>query len=203
MRGSLVVLALVASPFLAASAQGHSPKRTDYPKCDARARGNSANVASQNGLKNRADPTLQGNKNCPPVTPPGSNDGGSSSGGSSSGSAGAPVGFNSVTGTLYNDPDGVGMYDGSQFGLAGWTVQLTGPYGVLSATTDGNGMFSFSGLPGGSYSLCVVPPGGWLATGPLAGISCPGASFGYSIAAPDVTFDVVFSDYDFGFKSAP
>lgn len=198
MRGSLVVLALVASPFLAASAQGHSPKRTDYPKCDARARGNSSSVISQSGSTHRVDPTLQGNKNCPPaVTPPGS------TGGSSGGSTGGPVGFNSVTGTLYNDPDAVGMYDGSQFGLAGWTVQLSGPYGVLSATTDGNGMFSFSGLPGGSYSLCVVPPAGWLATGPLAGISCPGASFGYSIAAPDVTFDVVFSDYDFGFKSAP
>jgi hypothetical protein len=190
MRGSIVVLALAASPFLAASAQGHSPKRTDVPlgaKCTVPARGNSGNVASQTGLNNRANPTLEGNKNCAPPPAP------------------APVGHSFITGTLFNDPDATGMYDPtSQFGLAGWTVQLTGPAGVLTTVTDGNGAYSFSNLDAGSYTLCVVPPAGWINTAPAGGVSCPSSSFGYSIDAPaGVSFDVYFSDYNFGFQSAP
>jgi hypothetical protein len=105
---------------------------------------------------------------------------------------------------LFNDPDAVGAFDGSQFGLAGWTVQLTGPSGTLTATTDGNGNYSFSNLVAGSYSLCVVPPAGWINTAPSGGVSCPGSSWGYTIDAPaDVGFDVYFSDYNFGFQSAP
>jgi SdrD B-like protein len=194
MRGSIVVLALVASPFLA-NAQGHSPKRTDFPssaKCDTRDRGNSSNVMSQTGKDNRADPTLKGNKGCAPApTPPPTPD-----------PQGA-AGHSTVTGMLYNDPDSMGAFDGSQFGLGGWTVQLSGPAGILTTTTDGNGVYTFANLAAGSYSLCAVPPGGWINTGPANGVSCPSSSFGYSIDAPDVTFDVLFSDYNFGFKSAP
>jgi hypothetical protein len=204
MRGSIVVLALVASPFLAASAQRHTPHRTLVPasaKCDPRARGNSENVASQKGLDHRADPTAKGNKQCPVAQPPG---GGDTGGGTTGDPAPTPTGNSFVSGMLYNDPDGIGAFDGSQFGLGGWTVQLSGPAGVLSTTTDGNGNYSFSNVAAGSYSLCVVPPGGWIATGPLAGVSCPSSSFGYTIDAPaDVAFDVYFSDYNFGFKSAP
>lgn len=198
MRGSLVVLALVASPFLAANAQAHQPKRTDVPigaKCTVPARGNSANVASQNGLQNRADPTTKGNKDCP-VPPSGGGTGGSS--------GGATVGHSFISGMLFNDPNAIGAYDGSQFGLAGWTVQLVGPSGTLTATTDGNGNYSFSNLDAGSYTLCVVPPGGWINTAPSGGVTCPGSSYGYSIDAPaGLSFDVYFSDYNFGFESAP
>jgi hypothetical protein len=194
MRGSLVVLALVASPFLAASAQGHSPKRTLVPvgaKCTVPARGNSADAASQTGLQNRADPTQRGNKDCPAPQ-------------SGGGSGGATVGHSFVTGMLFNDPNAVGAYDGSQFGLAGWTVQLTGPSGTLTAVTDGNGNYSFSSLDAGSYTLCVVPPAGWINTAPSAGVTCPGSSYGYTIDAPaGLSFDVYFSDYNFGFQSAP
>lgn len=204
MRGSIVVLALVASPFLAAGAQRHVhvPTKTLTPhsaKCDVRARGNSDNAASAMGKANRADPTLKGNKDCPVATP-GGNDGG--------GSSGDPVpvpatGNNSVTGMLFNDPDGIGAFDGSQFGLGGWTVQLSGPSGVLTTTTDGNGVYSFTNVAVGTFSLCVVPPAGWIATGPLAGVACPSSTFGYEIDSPDAGFDVAFSDYNFGFKSAP
>lgn len=184
MRGSLVVLAVVALPFVA-SAQGHSPKRTDVPvsaKCTVPGRGNSSNVASQTGTDNRVDPTTRGNKDCvPPVA--------------------ASTGHSSVTGTLYNDPDGIGSFAG-QYPLVGWTVQLSSPAGIQTAISDGNGMYSFSNLNAGSYTLCVVPPGGWVNTGPASGASCPGPSFGYTIDAPAVSFDVIFSDYNFGFKSA-
>jgi SdrD B-like protein len=200
MRGSLVVLALVASPFLAASAQGHSPKRTLVPlgaKCTAPARGNSGSVASTTGQTNRVDPTQRGNKDCPAPQ----SGGGGSTGGST---GGATVGHSFVTGMLFNDPDALGAFDGSQFGLAGWTVQLTGPAGTLTAVTDGNGNYSFSNLDAGSYTLCVVPPGGWINTAPSAGVPCPGSSNGYTIDAPSgLAFDVYFSDYNFGFQSAP
>jgi hypothetical protein len=190
MRGSIVVLALMAAPFVA-SAQGHSPKRTDVPlgaKCVAPDRGNSSNVTAST---TRVDPTTRGNKNCPAPT--------------QGGSPGAVVGHSFITGTLFNDPDGTSMYDpSSMFGLSGWTVQLTGPAGVQTATTDGNGAYSFSNLDAGSYTLCVVPPGGWINTAPTSGSPCPGSSYGYQIDAPaGLSFDVYFSDYNFGFKSAP
>jgi hypothetical protein len=153
-----------------------------------RDRGNSSNVASQTGQTNRVDPTTKGNKGCAPAPTPAPQGAG---------------GHSTVTGTLYNDPDSMGAFDGSQFGLGGWTVQLTGPAGIQTATTDGNGMYSFANLAAGSYTLCVVPPAGWINTGPASGVSCPSSSFGYSIDAPDVSFDVLFSDYNFGFKSAP
>lgn len=204
MRGSLVVLALVASPFLAANAQGHRPKdgldhrpkQTMVPKCTVPGRGNSANVASSTGQANRVDPTQRGNKDCP--VPPTGDPGSSGSG------SGSTVGNSFVSGMLFNDPDAIGAFDGSQFGLAGWTVQLTGPSGTLTATTDGNGQYSFSNLVAGSYTLCVVPPAGWINTAPSGGVACPGSSFGYTIDAPaNVSFDVYFSDYNFGFQSAP
>lgn len=203
MRGSLVVLALVASPFLAANAQAHHPTRTDVPigaKCTAPARGNSASHASATGMANRVDPTTEGNKNCPPPPPPPASGGSDGSGSSSGGTA---LGHSFITGMLFNDPDAIGAFDGSQFGLAGWTVQLTGPSGVLTAVTDGNGMYSFSNLDAGSYTLCAVPPGGWINTAPSGGVACPGSSYGYSIDAPVASFDVYFSDYNFGFESAP
>ena len=195
MRGSIVVLALAAAPFLAAGAQGHSPTRTQVPigsKCTLPGRGNSANVASSTGLSNRADPTQRGNKNCAPPPP--------SVGGGDPGT----VGHSFVSGTVWNDPDGTGMYDpSSEFGLSGWTIQLTGPSGTLTTTTDGSGAYSFSNLDAGSYILCVVPPAGWINTAPGGGPVCPGSSYGYSIDAPVASLDTYFSDYNFGFQSAP
>src|SRR5436190_3405038 len=86
MRGSIVVLALAISPFVArvSRAQAHTHVvRHDYPaasrghdadkrgrdddkKCEDRRRGN----PSDNGAKNRADPRAKGNKDCPPPPAP-------------------------------------------------------------------------------------------------------------------------------------
>lgn len=213
MRGSLVVLALAASPYLAANAQArrpkdhldHRPKKTMVAhdaKCTVRdQRGN----PSQNGQDHRADPTQRGNKDCPVPSTGGGDPGSTGSGsGSTGGSTGSTVGNSFISGMLFNDPDAIGAFDGSQFGLAGWTVQLVGASGTLTAVTDGNGNYSFSNVVAGSYTLCVVPPAGWINTAPSAGVACPGSSFGYTIDAPaDVSFDVYFSDYNFGFQSAP
>jgi hypothetical protein len=193
MRGSIVVLALIASPFVASNAQRHVPKRTESPihsaKCDPRDRGNSENAASAKGLANRADPTLKGNKKCDAGTPDPDP---------------APVpltGHTSFAGSVFNDTwMANGIWDDGEPGMAGWTVQLTGTVN-LTVTTGGSGEFSFDNLPAGNYTVCVVPPAGWLASLPTAGEACPGGSFGYSFFAPDLMIDVAYTDYNFGFQS--
>jgi hypothetical protein len=185
MRGSIVVLALVASPFVASisSAQGHSPKRTETPvsaKCTVPDRGNSANVISATGEQNRVDPTTRGNKDCAP-----------------------PVvlnGHTSFSGSVFNDTwMANGIWDDGEPGLSGWTVQLSGSLS-LSTKTDGSGAFSFAGLPGGTYTVCVVPPAGWVQSVPSGGAACA-SGFGYSFRAPELLIDVSYTDYDFGFQS--
>lgn len=78
-------------------------------------------------------------------------------------------------------------------------MQVTGPVSQ-STLSDGNGFYSFSGLPAGNYTLCVVPPAGWNQTLPLSGAACPN-SFGYSIVAPALVGDTAYSDQNFGFLS--
>lgn len=201
MRGSLVVLALVASPFVAsvAGAQGkHVPKRTDTPLradqvCQVPGRGNSANVASQTGLTHRADPTTKGNKNCQPVEPPPTDQPPSDQP--------PPTGFTSVAGTVFNDTwMANGIWDDGEPGLSGWTVKLSGPVSK-SMTTGANGEYLFSDLPAGSYTVCVAPPMGWLNSQPSGGVDCGNGTFGYNFEAFDIGLNISYTDYNFGFQS--
>jgi hypothetical protein len=201
MRGSLVVLALAASPFLAnAQVRSHAQRhetpvarhdddddrggKGDDKKCEERQRGN----PSQNGLDHRADPTTKGNKDCPAP----------SSGGSQN--PPAVVGHTTVSGSVFFDIDHDGSLGPDEVGLSGWTVQLTGSVS-LSTTTDGNGAYSFSGLNAGTYMVCVIPPAGWSQTAIASAPSCGSALFGYSIDAPALAVDVSYTGIDFGFVS--
>ena len=217
MRGSFVVLALAVTPLVARVARAqddrrddrrdtrvasrdHDRDRDDDRKCEERTRGN----PSEHGLEHRADPRDKGKKDCapppapqpPPITqpppapqppppppPP----------------PAADTGTTSVSGYLFHDLNTNGIFDPDEIGLAGWTVQVTGPV-TLSTLSDGNGFYSISGLPAGTYTLCVMPPAGWNQTLPLSGASCPN-SFGYSIVAPQLVGDTSYSDQNFGFLS--
>ena len=67
--------------------------------------------------------------------------------------------------------------------LSGWCIQLTGPVTAMGLT-DANGILWFGALPNGTYTICEVVPSGWQQTTPTSGASCP-TGFGYSVTLAD------------------
>ena len=61
-------------------------------------------------------------------------------------------GYNSsISGTIFNDLNGDGIYDGGEPNLQGWVVQLL-PYDYY-ATTDSTGHYIFPHVPQGTYAI--------------------------------------------------
>jgi len=78
------------------------------------------------------------------------------------------------------------VYDASAgTGLSGWCVVLSGSANATVAT-DASGNYSFTGLPGGNFTICEVLSTNWHETfpGTWAGGTCPsgfpGWAFGLS-----------------------
>jgi hypothetical protein len=68
----------------------------------------------------------------------------------------------SFSGTVFEDLDWSFMPNDGEPRLSGWTVQLLSNGAVVkSAATTGTGDFLFSDVPVGSYTLCVVPKAGY------------------------------------------
>lgn len=176
MRGSRVVLALAMTLFAArvTYAQDTTQTSSTDKQCVQRTRGN----ASDSGVANRADPTLQGNKDCAPPS----------------------VGHATISGAVFFDLDQNGIFTSDEVGLSSWTVQLTGPDGSQMASTDVNGAYSFSGLSSGAYTICVVMLPGWMQTGPASGPACTTGT-GYTMNVPPLAVDTSYVGKDFGFIS--
>ncbi len=83
----------------------------------------------------------------------------------------------SITGTLWNDADGNGIFSATELPLQGWQVYLDlNGNAVLDATdpqttTAANGSYSFSGVSYGTKALRVVTPANWGITSPPTGSS--------------------------------
>ena len=168
MRAMIPLIALVATPFLAAAAQsqgnalGHSPA-----KCDWRI----AHSEKDRDI-NKCDQT-------PPPQPPPS-------------SGGCQVSTPPASGT--GQAMGTVFQNSSPWpNLAGWCIQLTGPVNA-TAVSDANGKYSFAGLPAGSYTVCEVVQTGWRETFPSSGSACP-TGVGWSF---DLADGAVASFLDFG-----
>ena len=182
MRGSLVVLALAISPFVALVSKAQdlaSTSNGSRPMC-AKDPGN----PSPTGEANRT-------KKCPPV-------------------ATGKVTISGIV--FFDLEPYDGNYDPeNEIGIAGWTVVLTGPTGQLTynTATDPNnpGTFIFTGLPSGAtYTLCVQPQLGWTQTAPTSGATCTsivGITSGYAISVPALAADTTVSNQNFGFYSNP
>ncbi len=76
-----------------------------------------------------------------------------------------------ISGTVFNDASGTGVYNTSDQTLAGWTVTITdvGTGLSVTTTTDANGDFLFQNLATGlgqftTYTITVVPQSGWTNT---------------------------------------
>jgi hypothetical protein len=175
MRGSLVVLAFAMASLCARLSHAQevtSTSSADDKKCLERPRGNPAD----SGLANRADPTLQGNKDCAP-----------------------PVVYHAtVSGTIFFDVNQNGTLDDEEVGIASWTLQLTGPVN-LTTTANGDGVYSFTGLTSGTYTLCVTPKPGWMQISPATGAMCPNG-IGYILNIGSLTADTTLTR-DFGYIS--
>jgi hypothetical protein len=142
-------------------------------QCIQRTRGN----PSDTGAANRADPTLQGNKDCAPPS----------------------VRQDTISGVVFFDVDLNGMLGSDEVGLSSWTVQLTGPVSQ-TASTDMNGAYSFIGLSAGRYTVCVMMLPGWSQTGPANGATCP-IGTGYSVVVSPLDPITWHTGKDFGFVS--
>jgi len=96
---------------------------------------------------------------------------------------------------VWYDTNGDGDQDTGEAGPTGWTVTISGatlPLGyVTTQTTGGNGIYTFSGLPAGSYQVCVTPMGGYIQTYDLDGSGTPHCAT-RSLPAGDIATDVDF-----------
>jgi hypothetical protein len=92
----------------------------------------------------------------------------------------ALVGTESISGTVFQDNNGDGVFDSGDLPLAGQTIYLdTNNNGVLDAgepstVTSANGNYLFSNVPIGSYVIRQVVPAGEVQLQPGAGITPAG-----------------------------
>ena len=178
MRGSLVVLALAITPFVAKVSRAQDTASTSS---------STKNVC----VKDPGNPSPSGDANrtkkCPTPPPP------------------PPPGTVTISGTVFFDlPPYNGIFDSpDENGIAGWDVILTGPTFQTTYNTatdpDHPGTFIFVGVPSNAtYTLCVQPSSQWVQTSPSSGPTCIGTfgnTFGYTIVAGSTDI----SNQNFGF----
>lgn len=179
MRGSLVVLALAITPFVATVSRAQDTASTSSSSTKPQCQKDPGNP-STSGDDNRT-------KKCP---------------------ATGTVTISGTVFFDLEPYDGI-YDPANENGIAGWVVVLTGPTGQLTynTATDPNrpGFFTFAGLPSGAtYTLCVQPTAGWVQTSPTSGPTCTssvGDTIGYSITVPALAGDSQVLDQNFGFYS--
>ena len=180
MRALMIVLALVATPFVAGVSQGHgkparparresSVRRAEHPAAAVRAAKSAQNCDQQEGQH-------EGDNDCgtvappPPPPPPPATCAASS----------APAGDVMITGSV--------LQDAPRVGLADWCVELLlGGVVVGTAKTDASGTYTFSGIAAGDYLVCAVVQAGRTQIFPTAaftGVVCASGWAGYPMLMP-------------------
>ncbi len=191
MRALIVVLALVATPFLAAVSQSPKAPNCDNGQSDDH-RSDSGQVHAHRGLCAPQPPLLDSDGDgvpddldlCP-NTPPGT----------TVDASGCPV--LPPPGCVNSPGTGTGMVLGQVFVddpaqnfpyLSGWCVEVRDASGAVIATGVTSGValdiegnnYSITGVPAGTYTVCeVLPPNStWHETTPASGPDCGGGVFG-------------------------
>jgi hypothetical protein len=179
MRAFTVVLALVATPFLAGVSQSPQGLKCDNGKGDEH-RSAQGTAHAHKGVCKPADPPPPPVVNPPsgdppPVLPPPPQPPPPVSGGGcvSSGPAGGTASI-----------DGQVFVDASPWpGLQNWCVTVSGPVNA-TAVTDASGNYLFPGLPAGTYTVCETVQAGWHQTFPTSGPACA-TGLGWTITVMD------------------
>ncbi len=198
MRAFMVVLALVATPFLAAVSQTSNDPNCDNGLGDEN-RSATGQLHAHKGLCAPQPPALDSDGDgvpdsldqCP-NTPPGT----------PVDATGCPV--TPPTGCVNSTGTGTGTVQGQVFVddptqnfpyLAGWCVEVRDANGAVIATGVTNGAaldiegnnYIITGVPAGTYSVCeVLPPNTtWHETSPTSGPDCGGGVFGQTAIVMD------------------
>ena len=104
-----------------------------------------------------------------------------------------------ITGTVYIDSDWSGMPNLGEPRLSGWTVSLMlNGVATKAVATDANGIFNFANVTVGNYTVCVTPKAGFNQISPSYGMSCP-SGMGYQASVTMYDLNVVFEGLDFGY----
>jgi hypothetical protein len=183
MRALVVLLALVATPYVAGAAQGRTLKgKSSVRPADVTQPGlghDDAHCALRADLhpdkdinKCDADPTPP-----PPPPPP-------------------PTSGAEIHGTVFLDANADGLRDPSEGGIGNWSVMLSGT-SIPALQTDGNGDYAFTGLAAGTYTICEGQRFAYFQTAPQTGVAC-GSGIGYTITlgAGEVRTGVDFGNFN-------
>jgi hypothetical protein len=120
-----------------------------------------------------------------------------------------PPGTGSLSGRVFHDVNGNGVFDDGDVGIAGVVIQLNGTdylgnTVVLTATTNADGTYSFTGLRNGLYSLLETQPAGYVDGVDTIG-SLGGSYQGGGIIGNDLFYNILLQDgenvgvdYNFG-----
>jgi hypothetical protein len=183
MRVLMVLIALVATPFLASVAQDSRPARD--ARSDIRdVRPSDAQPGDVRQAKHDDD------KKCKDKHANKGNRYGWRHGQHDDCNTPAP---GEIQGTVFFDMNYDGVRDPDESGIANWLVILSGPVN-MTTLTDAAGNYSFTGLPDGSYTVCESQRFGWIQTAPQEPSACT-SGFGYTIV---VTAGQVVTLLDFG-----
>jgi len=100
-----------------------------------------------------------------------------------------------IGGRVWNDANGDGRQTTAERGLGAWVVRISGsslPSGFRSTqSTDPDGRYQFSGLPTGTYKVCVDIRAGYTPSYDLDGVGtphCAAAALGVGQTRSDVDF---------------
>jgi len=176
MRALIVLLALVATPYVAGVAQGRTLKgKSSVRPADVTQPGlghDDAHCAMRADLHPGVDINKCDAVPTPPPPPP--------TGGE-------------ISGAVFGDANGDGLRDPTEVGIGSWFVMLTGT-SIPPVQTDANGNYAFTGLAAGSYTVCAQQRNFYFQTTPL-GTAC-GTQGGFTIV---LSGGQVVTGQDFGF----
>jgi hypothetical protein len=111
----------------------------------------------------------------------------------------------SITGTVYVDLDWSYMPDFGEPRLAGWTVQLIRNGVVAKSTvTDANGVFNFMDVVAGEFNVCVTPKAPYVQVPSTTtyNATCPSGQAGYLTTVNTVDINVMYEGLNFGYYDA-
>ncbi|MEY4602189.1 MAG: hypothetical protein RL292_130 [Candidatus Parcubacteria bacterium] len=87
-----------------------------------------------------------------------------------------------IFGSVWNDANRDGIRDEAEQPAAGETISLTGPISTTTTTNETGMYYIPTGLPSGTYTVCLAGSNSTLHTYPASGVVCSNGSFGASVS---------------------
>lgn len=189
MRALIVLLALVATPYVAGVSQGrpgqHGQSGQHGQKNDRAVRKSSTRSSSERTARTDAgDCDQQGqhegsDEGCgsappPPPPPP------------------PPTGAE-IHGSVWLDANMNGVREPAEVGVPNWSILLNG---AIATVTDAAGNYALTGLAAGTYEVCQVTAFNWFQTFPTAGNGCGGFGYSVTVSQGQVVMGIDFADFN-------